>query len=63
MERVKTLHEQARILRMLATSFRDAPALSGDLLILAKRCDELAAEADREIKERLSQPIGGVASG
>ena len=58
MERVKTLREQAQILRTLAQSLEDAPTLSRDLSALAKRCDELADEAEREIRERLSQPIG-----
>ena len=62
MERVKTLREQAQILRALATSLRDSPTLSADLFALAKQCDELAAGAEREIRQRLSQPISKVPS-
>ena len=55
MTRVETLRQQASILRSLAKSF-DAPLLRADLLVLAKRCEELADEAVREISERRAQP-------
>jgi hypothetical protein len=58
MNRVETLREQASILRSLAKAF-DSPTICGDLLGLAKRCEELAAEAEREIMQRKAQPISG----
>ena len=57
MKRVKVLREQAQILRTLAMSFRDGPQLKGDLLIIAKGCDQLANRAEREIAEKRLQPI------
>jgi hypothetical protein len=57
MTRIETLREQAHVMRTLARSF-DSPALRGELMALARRCEELAAEAAREIAERQSQPIG-----
>jgi hypothetical protein len=51
MDRVEALREQAGILRSLATSF-EAHALRDALLGIAKRCEELANEAEREITER-----------
>ena len=57
MKRVNVLREQAQILLTLAKSFQDAPQLAGDLLILAKGCDQLANRAEREIAEKRLQPI------
>ena len=51
MTRVGVLRERANILRTLAQSF-DSPTLQADLLVLAKRCEELAHAAEREITER-----------
>jgi len=62
MKRVKVLREQAQILRTLAVSFQDAPQLGGDLLILAKGCDQLANKAEREIAEKRLQPIKRISS-
>ena len=42
------LREQAAILRRLAESF-DIPALKADLLRLADRCEELAADVADEV--------------
>jgi hypothetical protein len=53
MDRVETLREQASIIRSLARSF-DSPALRENLLYVAKRCEQLAAE-EREQAER-AQP-------
>jgi hypothetical protein len=50
MNRIETLREQACIIRALLRSF-DSPALRGKLLYVAKRCEELAAEAEREKRE------------
>ena len=58
MNRVETLRQQASILRSLAKSF-DTPELRADLLVLAKRCEELAEDAQREITERKARPISG----
>ena len=60
MERVKTLRQHAHLFRTLAKSFKESPTINEDLLALARRCDELAVTAAREIKERLSQPISRV---
>ena len=57
MKRVRVLREQAQILRTLAMSFQDAPQITGDLLILAKGCDQLANKAEREIAAKRLQPI------
>jgi len=61
MDEVKTLREQARALRSLATP-SETQIVRNDLLILAKRCEELAREIEREIKGQLSRPISGRAS-
>ena len=58
MDQVETLREQARNLRSLATSF-EAQILRGDLLVLAKRCAELADETELENTGRKAQPISG----
>lgn len=60
MERVKALREHAHLFRTLAASFKESRTINEDLLALAQRCDELAFNAEREIKERMSQPIGKV---
>jgi hypothetical protein len=62
MTRVDTLREQALVMRALAKTF-DSPALRSELMVIAKRCEELAGEAAREISERQSRPIGRVPSG
>jgi hypothetical protein len=54
MERAQMLREQAAIMRRLAESF-DIPAIKAELLELARRCDELAAELAAEIS-RLPTP-------
>jgi hypothetical protein len=51
MDRVETLREQASILRSLAISF-EGHTLRENLLYVAKRCEQLADEAEREITER-----------
>jgi hypothetical protein len=56
MTRVEALRERANILRTLAQSF-ESPVLRADLFVLAKRCEKLAGEAQREITERKAQPI------
>jgi hypothetical protein len=61
MTRAETLREQAHVMRALAKSF-DSPALREELMGLAKRCEELAGEAQREISARQSRPIGRVSS-
>jgi hypothetical protein len=61
MTRVETLREQAHVMRALAKSF-SSPALRDELMGLAKRCEEPADEAVREISERQSRPIGRVSS-
>ena len=48
MQRVKTLQEQAELLRQLAKSF-DMPTVKEDLLRLAERCDRLAQKILREV--------------
>jgi len=45
----ESLREQASALRVLATYFK-AHLIRDDLLRLAKRCEELADEIEREIK-------------
>jgi hypothetical protein len=62
MTRVDTLREQALVMRALAQTF-DSPALRSELMVLAKRCEELAGEAAREISQRQSRPIGRIPSG
>ena len=57
MKRIQTLREQAQTLRALAMSLQDSPTVKEDLLALAKRCEALAIAAEREMEERLSQPI------
>lgn len=57
MTRVETFREQASILRTLAKSF-ELPTLRGDLIALAKRCEALAEEAEREATQQTSQPTG-----
>ena len=44
MVEVTMLHEQARVLRTLA-SIADHPLIRGDLLKLAEKCEELASAA------------------
>jgi hypothetical protein len=58
MYRVETLREQARILRTLAKFF-DSPPLRGDVLVLAKRSDELAEEIVREIADDRKPTMDG----
>jgi len=43
-------------MRTLAKSF-DSPGLRAELLVIARRCEELADEAARQISVRQSQPI------
>ena len=62
MTRVDTLREQAYVMRALARSF-DSPVLRDELLVLAKRCEELADEAARQVSERQSKPIDRRPSG
>jgi len=45
----ESLREQASALRVLATYFK-AHLIRDDLLRLAKRCEELADEIERDIK-------------
>ena len=59
MQRVQVLKEQAAILRSLARSFEAVPALREDLLRLGERCEQLAADVEREIRDRLRRPISG----
>ena len=54
MTRIEILREQARVLRVLAKSFEGSPTISGDLAVLAKRCDTVAENA-----ERLVRPVHG----
>jgi hypothetical protein len=56
MTRVGVLRVRANILRTLTQSF-DSPTIRADLLVLAKRCEELAGEASREITERKAQAV------
>jgi hypothetical protein len=56
MDRVETLKEQAAILRRLAESF-DVPALKNDLLKLAQRCEEMAAEVATQLSGP-GRPLG-----
>ena len=58
MDQVETLREQARALRSLATPF-ETQIVRDDLLILAKRCEEMADEVEREIPESKAQWISG----
>jgi len=53
---VETLREQARVLHWLATSF-ETHLFRDDLLSLAKRCEDLADEAERETAEHRSEPM------
>ena len=57
MDQVKTLREQARALRSLPTRF-ETQIVRDDLLILAKRCEELANEIAREITESKARTVG-----
>ena len=57
MTRIETLREQARVLRVLARSFEGSPTISGDLAVLAKRCDAVAENAAREVAARLVRPV------
>jgi hypothetical protein len=54
MTRVKTLREQAGVLRSLANSFDDI-AIRRDLTNLAQQCEELAAQLEQRIREDLSK--------
>ena len=58
MDRIETLREQANILRALAQSF-ESPALRENLLYVAKRCEDLAAQAEREKTDDKARPISG----
>jgi hypothetical protein len=56
MMRVNILREQATKIRVIADTV-GSPTLRADLLVLAKRSEELADEIAREVTERASQPI------
>ncbi len=56
MQRVATLRDQANLLRRLAESF-ELPQIKEDLLNLAARCDELAANVARALAEERARPI------
>ena len=51
MQRAQTLRERANALRALAKSF-ESPTIRSDLVVLAKRCEELAHAAEREVRKR-----------
>jgi len=51
MTRAETFREQASVLRTLAKSF-ELPALRGDLIALAERCEALAEEAERRATQQ-----------
>ena len=55
MTRVKTLREQARVLRSLANSFDD-DAIRQNLIKLAERCEELAAGIEQSIRRGSTKP-------
>ena len=57
MRRVNLIRKQATVFHALSRSFHEMPTLQGDLLSVARRCEELAAEAERAIGQRLSKPI------
>ena len=52
----ETLREQARVLHLLAMSF-EAHLFRDDLLMLVKRCEELADDVERETGEQRSEPM------
>jgi len=56
MQRVEILRDQANLLRRLADSF-EVPQIKEDLLNLAARCDQLAANVARALAEERSRPI------
>jgi hypothetical protein len=56
MDEAKTLREKARALRSLATP-SETQMVRDDLFVLAKRCEELANEIEREITESNARPI------
>jgi len=56
MQRVETLRDQANLLRRLAESF-ELPQIKEDLLHLAARCDELAANVARALADERSRPV------
>jgi hypothetical protein len=56
MTRVKTLRQQAGILRSLAGTVDD-DAIGQDLTKFAERCEELAAQIAQSIRRDLSKPI------
>jgi hypothetical protein len=56
MERIRTLREQATVIRSLAKAL-DQPLLRADLLVLALRCEEMAEEAESEVTERWPRAI------
>ena len=54
MAKMETLRERANILRTL-----ESPVIRADLFVLAKRCEALASEAERESTEREPQRMSG----
>ncbi len=58
MKWAEMLREQASVLRSLAGTFA-ADVICQDLVRLAERCEQLAAEADLGLREAPSNPIDG----
>ena len=52
MKRAVMLREQAEVLRSLASTF-GSEVIRQDLIKLAERCEELAAQIEQSIRERL----------
>ncbi len=61
MRRVETLRQQATLLRTLAQTFEEMPVIAKQAMDLATRCQDLADQAEREIKQRTSKPIASTA--
>jgi hypothetical protein len=61
MERIKTLRDQAELLRRLAASF-DAPEIKADLQSLAERCESLAETLSRKALDQQTRPIADLAN-